>query len=123
MGDSNISQFHAEFKVWRSLWLNDKGEHPITALGTLNKCPSAAFPRVHKLIQILALLPVSTAEAERCFSKVTRTLTALRATMCEERLEALIMFQTHRNILPSTNEVLNYFSKSGKRRLGFELPL
>ena len=66
--------------------------------------------------QVLAVLPVSLAEAERLFSKVERTLTALRATMSEERLEALIMCQVHRDSLPSTSEVINFFRQSGARR-------
>lgn len=66
--------------------------------------------------QVLAVLPVSSAEAERLFSKVERTLTALRATMSEERLEALIMCQVHRDSLPSTSEVIDFFRQSGARR-------
>ena len=66
--------------------------------------------------QVLAVLPVSSAEAERLFSKVERTLSAIRATIWEERLVALIMCQAHRDSLPSTPEVVEYFTKSGARR-------
>ena len=66
--------------------------------------------------QILAVLPVSSAEAERLFSKVERTLTAIRATMAEERLEALIMCQAHRDSIPPTTDIINHFIMSGARR-------
>lgn len=66
--------------------------------------------------QILAVLPVSVAEAERTFSKVTRTLTAVRSTMGEERLEALIMCQAHRDLLPASADVVDFFARSGARR-------
>ena len=65
------------------------------------------------------MLPVSTAEAERLFSKVDRTLTAVRATMSEERLEALIMCQVHRECLPPTQDVVDFFAVSGARRSKF----
>ena len=62
------------------------------------------------------MLPVSAAEAERLFSKLERTLTAIRATMGEERLEALIMCQAHRESIPPTTEVVDFFASSGARR-------
>ena len=55
--------------------------------------------------------------AERLFSKVTRTLTALRSTMAEDRLEALILLQAHREKLPATDELMDRFATSGARRL------
>ena len=69
------------------------------------------------------MLPVSTADAERTFSKVQSTLSAVRSTMCEDRLEALVMCQTHRDILPSTEEIVSFFSTSGSRRLDFKLSI
>ena len=66
--------------------------------------------------QILAVLPVSVAEAERTFSKVTRTLSSVRSTMGEERLEALVMCQAHRDLLPASPDVVEYFARSGARR-------
>jgi hypothetical protein len=43
------------------------------------------------MLKILATLPVSSCEPERIFSKVEHTMTAIRASMAEERLEALIL--------------------------------
>jgi len=53
------------------------------------------------LLQLLATIPVATAEAERLFSKLERTLTAIRSTMDEQRLEAFILLQVHRSDTPS----------------------
>ena len=118
---SNVGQFKAELKVWNNLWENHKGDLPDTALEALEKCDKNAFPNISWLLSILAVLPVSTAEAERTFSKVTRTMTALRATMSEQRLESLILMQVHRDIIPSTEEILNEFASSGNRRLDLKL--
>ena len=91
--ESELSQMKAEYLVWTAMWKNASVDVPTTAIGALNSCSSAAFPIIHSLLAVLATLPVSTAEAERTFSKVTRTLTALRSTMTKERLEALILVQ------------------------------
>ena len=53
------------------------------------------FPSVHiLLLKILTTtLPVITAEPERLFSKLNNTLSAIRSTMTEERLESLLLIQ------------------------------
>ena len=71
----------------------------------------------------LACLPVSTAEAERQFSKVNRTLNALRSTTSEDRLEALVLIEAYRDNLPKTNEILDYFALSHSRKLKFGLEI
>jgi hypothetical protein len=43
------------------------------------------------MLKILATLPISSCEPERIFSNVEHTMTAIRASMCEERLERLIV--------------------------------
>ena len=84
---------------------------------TLNSphCSSVSLPDVNILLRILSTLPVSTAEAERLFSKVTRTLSALRRSMNEDRLEALVLIETHRDSLPSNEDVVNRFMQSRRR--------
>ncbi|XP_050709918.1 uncharacterized protein LOC126994673 [Eriocheir sinensis] len=96
--------------MWRR---NQDKVVPDTAVAALDHCDPVTFPTIHRLLQILAVLPVSAAEAERTFSKVTRTLTEVRATMGEERLEALVMCQTHRDLLPASEKVVDFFMKSG----------
>ena len=108
IGDSEVDQFKAEYKVWSSAWKNHTGEIPQTAISSLNFCDNSSLPTINNLLQVLAIFPISTAEAERLFSKVTRTLIALRSTITEERLEALILMQAHRDDLPKTEDVINY---------------
>ena len=73
------------------------------------------------MLRVLATLPSSTAEPERIFSKVTKTLSAVRSTMTEDRLEACVLLQVHRDILPHTTDVIEHFAKNGARRLDFLL--
>ncbi|GBO00777.1 hypothetical protein AVEN_181669-1 [Araneus ventricosus] len=45
----------------------------------------------YKLLKIIVIIPMTTAEAERCFSTLKRVKTFLRSTMSEDRLSALPM--------------------------------
>jgi len=121
----NISEelVKAEFKVWAAM---SRGKphmaHEVSAISAVNKCPADALPAMHSMLTILATLPVCTAEAERTFSKVERTLTSLRSTMSEERLDALILLQAHRDLLPSTDAIIEQYCLSGadgRRRIDF----
>ena len=126
LGSVTDSQMKAEFSVWKAMWRDKLQEEvPTTAISSLNACPAEIFPSVHMLLKVLSVLPVTTAEAERVFSKVARTLTALKTTMTEDRLEALVLLQAHRDYMPATSEVLNRFAASTcrRRRLEFRLRL
>ena len=75
------------------MWKNFEGDLPKSLIHTLKPSPVNSLPNIHKLLYILATLPVLNAEAEREFSKVNRTQSALRATMSDELLEAPIMVE------------------------------
>ena len=90
-----------------------------SVIKSLNMCEAVMFSNISKLLKILCVLPVSTAEPERFFSKLEKTLTCLRARMGEERLESLIMLQVHRNRTPSVDEVINTFAETSARKLNF----
>jgi len=62
------------------------------------------------MLHILATLTVTTAQPERVFSKVEKTSSADRASMSEDRLEALVLIETHRGITPSIDAVIDIFA-------------
>ena len=90
---------------------------PDTFIAALNACCQDTFPNMFVLLKILATLPVSSCEPERMFSKVDRTLTAIRSSMSEDRLEALVILQAHRDDLPTTEDVIDNFAAVSSRRL------
>lgn len=90
---------------------------PDTAISALNECDQCLFPNIFVLLKVLATLPVSTCEPERLFSKVEKTLIALRSTMSEDRLEALVLMQTFRDELPDADSVVDKFAAANSRRL------
>ena len=122
---SEVAVVRGEFDLWTEHWNKednkDKKLINNTAIAALNACPAAFYPNINKLLRVLATLPSSTAEPERVFSKVTKTLSAVRSTMTDDCLEACVLLQVHRDILPHTTDVIEHFAKNGARRLDFLL--
>ena len=112
----------SEFNVWAAM-CRQQQFIATSAIDAVNKCPVTALPIIHALLTISATLPVCTAEAECTFSKVERTLTALRSTMTENRFDALIMLQAHRDIIPDNESIIEHFINSSdvRRRLDLKL--
>ena len=59
------------------------------------------FDQVEELIRILLEVPVSSCEAERRFSALRRLKTWLRASMGQERLNAIVVCNVHKDRLDS----------------------
>ena len=110
-----IATVKAEYKLWHLQWSNAE-EKPQTALTALDAC-STSFPAISSLLQIMATLPCTTAQAERIFSKTERTLTTIRSSMSEDRVESFVLLQVHRDNTPSADEVVTKFAACHARRL------
>lgn len=82
------------------------------------------FEETIKILKLLITMPVSTSEAERCFSMLKRVKTFLRNTMKEERLSALGMLSCGKsfvNKIESFNtKVIDLFSNMKERRMDFQ---
>ena len=112
--------FAIEYRLWHHKWQAvDVADRPKTVLSALDHC--TAYPNVSLLLQLLATIPVTTAEAERLFSKLERTFTAIRSKMDEQRLEALILLQVHRSDTPTVAAVIDCFATTAAQRLDFIL--
>jgi len=61
------------------------------------------------MLHILATLTVTTAQPKRAFSMVEKTASAARASISEDRQEALVFIQTHRDRTPSIDVVIDIF--------------
>lgn len=114
-GDASVK---GEFLVWQQMWLRaTEVDRPKNALTALAKTDAVALPNIRTLMQILCTIGCTTAEPERVFSTLKRTLTYLRTTMTEERLQSLILLSSHRDLQPTTNKVLDKFAAQQARRL------
>ena len=81
------------------------------------------FSETCKLLKILVTVPMTTCEAERCFSTLNRVKTFLRSTMLEKRLSALAMLSIEKELvrnMSSFNErVIDKFAEKKDRRMNF----
>ena len=78
-----------------------------------------AYPNVACLYRLCLTLPVTTASAERSFSKLKLTKTALRSTMGESRLSALLLLSVERELTDKVdfNSVIDAFASLRQRRV------
>ena len=72
------------------------------------------------LLNLLAVIPVTSATPERTFSVLRRLKTYLRATMLESRLNGLALANIHKDIAISAEECVDAFIASKPRRMGVE---
>lgn len=83
----------------------------------------STFSESSKLLKVLMTIPMTTAEAERCFSTLKRIKTFLRNTMGQERLSALAMLSIERDLIMSipdfNQKVIDKFAAAKDRRVDF----
>lgn len=118
----NVSSLKTELQV---LYERDEltelsGAAPFLSL-ILSDGLDSTFPEITKLLKILITIPMSTSEAERCFSMLKRVKTFLRNTMSEERLTALGMLSFEKHFINSiddfNNRVIDLFAEKKNRRI------
>ena len=56
------------------------------------------FPNIFKLLSIMAVIPVTSCEAERSISTLGRLKSAFRSTMSQDRLTGLALMNIHNDI-------------------------
>ncbi|KAL1416821.1 hypothetical protein MTO96_044855 [Rhipicephalus appendiculatus] len=116
---SNIistSALQGELAVWAAKWKREKREKlSMSAMQAFANCPEVFFPNVHRLLKILATLPVSTAEAERSFSSLRRLKMYLRATTTNERLVGIALLNVHREIQVRPEDILSVLYRERRR--------
>ena len=92
------------------------GDKPDSVLPAIDACEKDVLLNIYKLFLLLGTLPVTFSEAERFFSKLERTKSAIKARMGNERLEGLMMMATHRELIASIDDIITKFATSGAAR-------
>ncbi|XP_077306124.1 zinc finger MYM-type protein 1-like [Lithobates pipiens] len=81
------------------------------------------FRETVTLLKILITTPMTTAEAERCFSTLKRIKTFLRNSMTQERLNALAMLSMEKRVVTEMTDfnqkVIEKFASQKERRAKF----
>lgn len=70
---------------------------------------------MRRLLEILCVLPVTTATAERCFSTLKYLKNYLRSTTGQSRLNGLTHLYIHSDIKCTADMVLEEFAKKSRR--------
>ena len=95
------------------------GSYKFLKRSGLEKC----FSETCTILKIVLTTPMSTAEAERCFSTMKRIKTFLRNTMTDTRMNALAMLAVDKNLVPSipdfNEKVIDVFQSLKERRADF----
>ncbi|CAH1115787.1 unnamed protein product [Psylliodes chrysocephalus] len=84
---------------------------------------NCTFQKTFILLSILISIPMSTSEAERCFSMLKRIKTFHRNTMKEEKLSALGMLSAEKHFVNGIenfkNKIIANFATKKERRMDF----
>ena len=77
---------------------------------TLLEINQVTFPNIYCLLTILAVLPVTTCEAERSISCLRRLKTYMRSTMVQDRFSGLALMSVYRDIAVDIPEIVQKFA-------------
>jgi len=81
------------------------------------------FSETVELLKVLNTIPMTSCEAERCFSTLKRIKTFFRNAMAEERLNALAMLSIEKNLIRDSvdfnRNVIDSFANLKNRRAKF----
>ena len=81
------------------------------------------FSEISKLLEIVLVTPISTADSERSFSTMKRIKSFLRNTMLQNRLNSLACLSIHKEYISKSrdynNKVMNIFAQIKDRRADY----
>ena len=84
---------------------------------------AGTFSETVLLLKAIIIVPMTSCEAERCFSTLRRVKTFLRNTMSEDRLNALAMLSIEKNLIRDSidfnQNVIDMFAQLKNRRAKF----
>jgi len=108
----------AEVHTWITKWKDVAPDNrPDTAGKTLKQTDRSFFPNIHRLLQIICTLPVTSCECERSISALRLLKTYLRTTMEEERMNGLLLMHIHYTMSMDTDAIIDEFARRNPRRM------
>lgn len=79
-------------------------------------CPML-FPNIHRMLRLLATIPVTSVECERSISTLGLVKTDLRSRMHQERLNGLALMHKHYEREVDVEAIINTFATQHPRRM------
>ena len=106
-----------EFYRWQRKWNSiPKQDCPSSVVEALKSCNSDLYPNIYILLKVFASIPVTSATAERSFSKLRQVKTYLRSTMSEARLTGLTLLAIHKDIPLDYDSVIDLYKTEHNSR-------
>ena len=116
-GIPHNGSIRSELDIWFIFWREHfTGNKPYSISSTLKIIDEYAFPNIYAILQILAVIPITTCSCERSISTLRRLKDYKWSTMGQLRLNGLALLHIHKDISVTADEVVTEFSNS-KRRL------
>jgi len=99
----------------------DESETPLQVLCTLKKC-NGAFPNLSVAIRIMLIIPITSAGAERSFSKLKIIKNYLRSSMSQDRLSGLATLAIEKELAENVNyeTIIEHFAAKKSRKINFK---
>ena len=116
--------FKAELRVWDTLWLSRNlnreqlDKLAIKDLLARTDILWAGIPQVHRLVLLLATIPVTTCTVERSISQLGLIKTHHRSTMTQQRFTDLCLLKCHRAFPINTDVLIKKFAGDNLERRG-----
>ena len=109
--------FGAEVELWMKKWdMCPAGQHPTSLPSTVKEANPLLFPNISRVLQLVLVIPVTSAGVELANSTLKFIKTERRSTMTQSRLNALVLLHCHKSIPLDLDAVLNRFASAHPRR-------
>ena len=111
---------NTELHIWMQYWSSRPSDKlPKKLSDTLEATVhmDTTFPAICQLLKVLATIPITTCQCERCISRLRIIKTYMRSTMTEERLNGLALLSIHRDIDLNMDDIINRFARKNERRM------
>ena len=115
-------QVEGEFALWRQQWINkEEASMVTTATAAVERCSPIIMPNIRQLLLILAthLCFQSRQPKPSEYSQRWNVPRRLHVHTTEDRLEALVMINTHQRLTPDCDSIVTRFAETGVCRVNF----
>ena len=105
-------------------WVKADAENrPSTLKQAMQDLNARSYPKIHRILHLLTVIPVTSANVERASSSLKYTKTELRSSMGQARLNALVLLYVHKSLPYDLDRVLDRFATAHPRRMLLVSPL
>ena len=116
----DASSYSAEINRWHKKWYNASQTPetlPVTLKETMEATNSLLYPNIARILHLLVIIPVTSANVERANLALKLIKTNLRSTKSQARLNALVLLFCHQFVPLNIDAVVNRFARAHPRRM------